>query len=217
MRINGDAAGHVAAAATRAGALVVQISTNEVFDGSMDRPYRETDDPAPINPYGSSKLAGERAVAAASTRHIIIRTAWLFSPRERTFPARIRAAAHRARAAGTALRIVVDEYGNPTWTPDLASAVVRISEAGIEAGVPSILHVAGWPPVSRFEWAEAVLADMQPAVRIGRISLDEYTRPSRVPPRAVLDVSLARGLGIEPSDWRSATATLAAAEAGANA
>ena len=79
MRINGDAAGALAAAAADAGATVVQVSTNEVFDGSLDRPYTETDQPNPINPYGASKLAGELLVAGANPRHLIVRTSWLFS------------------------------------------------------------------------------------------------------------------------------------------
>jgi len=216
MRLNGEAAGRVAAVAASTGALVVQVSTNEVFDGSEDRPYRETDEPGPINPYGSSKLAGERAVAAANARHVIVRTAWLFSLGQRTFPARIRAAARRAEAAGQALRVVADEFGNPTWTPDLAAVIVRISGIALATGVPSILHAAGWPPASRFEWAEAALADMRD-LRIEPIRLSDYSRPSRVPPRAVLDVARARGLGIEPSDWRGATAALVGDEARTNA
>ena len=207
MRLNGQAAGMVAEVARRAGALIVQVSTNEVFDGALDRPFREDDRPAPINPYGASKLAGEEAVAAANPRNLIVRTAWLFSPRSRTFPARIRAAAERAQAAGEPLRVVSDEFGNPTWAADLARAIVQVSRQALRGDAPQLVHIAGWPPASRLEWALASLADMR-EVRVDPITLAEYPRPGRVPPRAVLDVELARGLGVAPSDWRRATATL---------
>jgi len=208
MRLNGQAAGTVAAIARRAGALIVQVSTNEVFDGALDRPYREDDRPTPINPYGASKLAGEEAVAAANPRRLIVRTAWLFSPGSRTFPARIRAAAERAKAAGEPLRVVSDEIGNPTWTADLARAIAYVSGRGLRGDAPQLLHIAGWPAASRLEWALASLADMQREVRVDPITLAEYPRPGRVPPRAVLDIELARRLGVTPSDWQAATATL---------
>jgi dTDP-4-dehydrorhamnose reductase len=209
MRINGEGAGHVAAAAERAGAVIVQVSTNEVFDGSSERPYREDDRPSPMNPYGASKLAGERVVAAANPRHLIVRTAWLFSDGPRTFPSRIRGAAERARATGEPLRIVSNEFGNPTWAPDLATAIVQLSGRAIRGAAPDVVHVAGWPPASRLEWARAAIGDVLTAVQVEPIDLSEYSRPSRVPPRAVLDVQLARRLGVQPSDWRAATASLA--------
>lgn len=209
MRLNAIAAGDVATVARRAGALSVQVSTNEVFDGSERHPYREIDRPAPINPYGVSKLAGEEAVAVANPRRIIVRTSWLFSAGPRTFPARIRAAAERALAAHAPLRVVADELGNPTWAADLARAIVHVSGPGLGGDVPPILHVAGWPPASRMEWAVMALADLEGELSIEPITLDEYPRPGRVPPRAVLDVGLARTLGVAPSDWRTATASLA--------
>ena len=215
MRLNGEAAGSVAAMARRAGALIVQVSSNEVFDGALDRPYREDDRPAPINPYGASKLAGEEAVAEANPRRLIVRTAWLFSPGSRTFPARIRAAAERARASGEALRVVSDELGNPTWAADLARAIVHVARRRLLDDAPDVLHIAGWPPASRLEWALASLGEIQRQVRVEPIALTEYPRPGRVPPRAVLDIGLARRLGVDPSDWRSATATLVAAGSGA--
>ena len=215
MRLNGEAAGNVAAIARRAGALIVQVSTNEVFDGALERPYREDDRPAPINPYGASKLAGEEAVADANPRRLIVRTAWLFSPGSRTFPARIRAAAERARTSGEPLRVVSDELGNPTWAADLAQAIVLVSGMALRGDAPELLHVAGWPPASRLEWALASLGDIQREVRVDPIALTQYPRPGRVPPRAVLDIELARRLGVDPSDWRSATAILVAAGSGA--
>lgn len=209
MRTNGVGAGLVAAAATTAGALVVQISTNEVFDGTSDHPYREADAANPINPYGASKLAGEQAVAAANPRHLIVRAAWLFGRTNGAFPGKIRKAAERARSAGEPLRVVADEHGNPTWVPDLAAAVVRATSLAQRGNAPTILHIAGWPPASRLEWARAVLLDLGD-LRMESVSRAAFERASRVPERAVLDIEVARSLGIQPSDWRAATARLLA-------
>jgi dTDP-4-dehydrorhamnose reductase len=207
IQLNGVAPGSLARDTRDLDALFVQISTNEVFDGRLTRPYREDDEPNPVNPYGASKLAGERAVAAASDRHLIARTSWLFSTGDRTFPSKIRAAAERSRAAGRPVRVVADELGNPTWVPDLAAAIVRAVGIRLSADGPSHLHLAGWPPASRLEWARVALADMV-GLEIEPIAQADYPRASLVPPRAILDVELARTYGIEPSDWRAATTAL---------
>ena len=201
MRINGEAAGAVAAAAAMVGALSVQISTNEVFDGTAERPYAEDDEPHPINPYGASKLAGEHAVSAANPQHLVVRTAWLYGPGDRNFPGKIRSAAERMLAEGRPLRVVADEWGNPTDVRWLAPAVSRLVELAM-AGTAEfgIHHLAGEPAPSRLDWARAVLRDSP--VTIEPMRLDEYLRDSRVPSRAVLDVSRATALGIEPFDWR---------------
>ena len=205
LRINGDAAGAVARAASAHGAVAIQVSTNEVFDGAADRPYREDDVTNPINPYGASKLAGERAVAAAAPRHLIVRTAWLYGTGDGNFPAKIRAAADRMVAQGTPLRVVDDEWGNPTDVRWLAPAIRELLERSVAGTAPfGIHHLAGSPATSRLEWARAILRDHE--VAFEPIRLDEYPRDSRVPPRAVLDVSRAAGLGIEPFDWHDGVA-----------
>jgi dTDP-4-dehydrorhamnose reductase len=201
MRVNGEAAGAVAAAAAAAGALIVQISSNEVFDGTLERPYTEDDHPNPINAYGASKLAGERGVTDANPRHLVIRTAWLYSLGERNFPGKIRMVAQRMVADRRPLRVVADEWGNPTDVRWLATAIIRLVELAMAGTAEhSTYHCAGEPATSRLEWARAILRDIQ--VTIEPIRLDDYVRDSRVPPRAVLDSARSRALGIEPFDWR---------------
>lgn len=201
MRINGEAAGAVAAAAASAGALIVQISTNEVFDGTLERAYTEDDQPNPINPYGASKLAGELAVAQANPRHLLVRTAWLFGAGERSFPVKIRALAERMLADGRPLRVVADEWGNPTNVRWLAPAIVRLVEMAMSgAAAWGVHHLAGIPPTTRLEWAREILGHSP--VAIEPMLLKEYRRDSRVPPRAILDVGRLRSLGIEPLEWR---------------
>ena len=199
MRINGEAAGAVALATAAAGALIVQISTNEVFDGTLERAYTEDDEPNPINPYGASKFSGERAVAEANPRHLIVRTAWLFGPRGTNFVTKILAAAERARAAGEPLRVVDDEWGNPTWTPSLADAIVALV-SGPRSRDASVWHLAGEPPTSRRGWADRVLKDVE--VQILPMTLAEYARPSQPPRRAILDTRRARAIGLT-LEWTS--------------
>ncbi len=210
MQINAIAAGRIAEAAAAGGALSVQISTNEVFDGAATHAYREDDEPNPINPYGASKLAGERAVIAANPRHLIVRTAWIFGPGGRNFPSKIIEAAARQRAAGEPLRVVADEIGNPTWAPDLATAIRSAVMAQLGGRlIPGALHICGSPPVSRFGWAEHILASM-PELTLEPISADAFPRGSRTPLRAVLATDKALSLGIGPLDWRAPTSRYAA-------
>lgn len=201
MLINGDAAGAVARAAAAAHALIVQISTNEAFDGTLNRAYTEDDEPNPINPYGISKLAGERSVANANPRHLTVRTAWLYGSGQRNFPGKIRVIAEQMLAESRPLRVVVDEWGNPTDVRWLAPAIVRLVELAMAgAAAFGTYHLAGEPATSRLDWARAILRDS--AVTIEPIRLDEYVRDSRVPSRAILDTRHSRSLGIEPFDWR---------------
>ena len=200
MVVNGEAPGLIARAAAEVGARMVQVSTNEVFDGDADRPYAEDDQPHPGNAYGRSKLAGEHAVVAVDSEHLIVRTAWLFGPGGTNFVTKILAAAERAEESGTPLRVVADEWGNPTWTEDLAAAIVRATAAG----VGGLLHIAGEPAVSRHDWAVAAVHAAGRTTEIVPIPAAAYQRPSPPPLRAVLDLSRARGLGLHLGNWPAA-------------
>jgi dTDP-4-dehydrorhamnose reductase len=210
MLVNGVAAGRAAAAATTIGAMAVQISSNEVFDGAGDRPYTEDDEPNPINPYGASKLAGERAVAAANRRHLIVRTAWIFGPGGSNFPTKILEIGRRQRTAGAPLPVVSDEVGNPTWAPDLARAIYTAVGAMRDGRLSSgPIHLCGEPAVSRFDWAARIL-EAVPGVELVPIAAADYPRASRVPLRAVLDTGRARSVGIDTIEWTEATDRFAA-------
>ena len=195
MVLNGMAPRVIAAAALQMGARLVQISTNEVFDGSEIRTYKEDDTAEPINPYGLSKLAGEAAVRQIHPHAIVVRTAWIFNGAG-SFPAKIIAAAKRMARAGRPLPVVADEVGNPTPAATLASRIVALA---MRTDAPPIIHLAGEPPISRWEWA-AKLIDAEGLPRPVPIPAVEYRRDSTPPPHAVLDTSLARSMGLE-IDW----------------
>jgi dTDP-4-dehydrorhamnose reductase len=195
---------NVALACQQAGAAMVYISTNEVFDGQATQPYREWDPPAPINVYARSKLAGERIAQMLLNRLYIVRTAWLYAPGGNNFPSKIMATADRLGA----LRVVDDELGNPTYASDLAQALVRL----IGTGRFGIYHLTNEGACSRFEWAREILRlSGREHVPITPIPSREWERPARPPLRAVLANTAAAALGIRLRPWQEALADYFAA------
>lgn len=197
--INGNGAGLVAREAARTGSLMVQISTNEVFEGDASEPYSEDDTANPVTAYGRSKLIGEQAVADATPRHLIIRTAWLFGRGGEGFPARIRAAATQADASGEPIRVVDDEWGNPTPVESVAPVMAAAVGIAYRGALRSILHVAGEPPTTRLAWARAILG---PDAEVVPIPSSEYERASKPPLRAVLSMAKAHAIGLATISWR---------------
>ncbi len=216
MRRNGTAVGELARATAARGIDLVIISTNEVFDGARTdgRGYRPSDERHPINPYGAAKAAAEElAIAAyaapgARGRLGIARTSWLYGPPGGDFPAKIAAAAQRARDAGTALKVVADEVGVPTYTPDLAEAIVEL--VGADEVAPAgerwaIHHLVNGGRASRADWAREVLRAARIDIPVEDVPLSTWQRASAPPPWAVLEPTpLPSG---EPMrDWREAFA-----------
>ena len=184
---NGTATGVLAGACAARGIDLVMVSTNEVFDGTRTDGvgYGPDDEPAPGNPYGASKLAGERAAAvayagaAASARLGIVRTAWLFGPGEPDFPRKILVAADRAAAAGEPLRAVADEWGTPTYTHDVADAIVELLAEDAHAGIH---HVVNGLVATRALWAEDIVRRFGLPVTVQHVPATTWARAS-VPPR----------------------------------
>ncbi|MBK9125390.1 MAG: dTDP-4-dehydrorhamnose reductase [Chloroflexi bacterium] len=196
-RVNGLGAGNVAAAAYAARALIVHISTNEVFDGSSARPYREYDSPCPINHYGESKWAGEQAVIRVNPRHVIVRTAWLFSHGGRNFIHAILGAAQ----AGKPLRVVCDEIANPTYNNDLADAIIALAQTER----PGIYHLVNEGAATRNAFARRILDRSGYAdTPIAPILRAQWPRPSTPPAHAALDNTAAASLGVRLRPWQTA-------------
>ena len=206
MRRNAQAASTLAAACVSRRVKLVVLSTNEVFDGTRDdgAGYAETDATRPLSAYGASKLAGEDAARAAfggRTGLWIVRTAWLYGPPGRDFPARIIAASDRL-GDDEAIPVVADETGSPTFTPDLARAMLDLVGA-VDGG---LFHLVNAGAATRFAWAQAVLDRCRPGRRLRPIS-SRGLAPAPVPPAwGVLDGARAAGLGIQLRDWREALA-----------
>ena len=189
-RRNADAV-HVLAEATAARDIdLVHISTNEVFDGRRTdgRGYTPDDRTNPINPYGSSKLMGEIAATAAyrgrRARLAVVRTAWLYGPPGNDFPTKILAAAERARVAGEPLKVVGDEFGSPTFTHDVADAIVELLASGDVGGFH---HVVNGGVASRAAWARELFRQAGLDVAISEVPASTWTRASTPPAWGVLD------------------------------
>jgi len=194
----------LATAAREAGALLVHFSTDYVFDGAAERPYREDDCPRPLGAYGVSKLSGEQLVVASGAEHLVVRTSGLLGrggseQKGGSFADRILA---RARG-GQPLRVVADQTFAPTCAPDLAAASVAL----VRAGGRGIFHVANAGSCSWHGLAEAALALAGVDAPVEAIASAELALPARRPAYSVLDTARYHGLGLPPlRPWREALA-----------
>ena len=184
---------HVLAEATAARDIdLVHVSTNEVFDGRRTdgQGYKADDRTNPINPYGSSKLEGEILATAAyrgrKARLGIVRTSWLYGPPGNDFPSKILAAAERARTAGEPLRVVADEFGSPTFTQDVAEAIVELLGSGDVGGFH---HVVNGGIASRATWARELFNQAGLDVEIEEIPASTWARASTPPAWGVLEAT----------------------------
>jgi dTDP-4-dehydrorhamnose reductase len=177
--INGAGAGNVAAAAADAGAFLVHVSTDYVFDGTSGAPYVESSPTSPLNAYGRSKLAGEAAVAAAAPgRHAIVRTSWLFGRAGRNFVATMLGLARERDE----LTVVDDQVGCPTFTGHLAVALVDIAERRLDG----VRHVAGGGACSWHDLAAAAFAATGAEIALERGTTAALGRPAPRPAYSVL-------------------------------
>jgi dTDP-4-dehydrorhamnose reductase len=206
IRVNGDAPGAMARAATELRVPFLHISTDYVFDGSGNRPWREDDPTGPLGVYGASKLEGERQVALAGGAFVILRTAWVFSAHGRNFVKTML----RLGADRDALRVVADQRGGPTPAADIAAALLSIARAFSSGrGVPGIFHYAGAPVVTWAEFAAAIMEGARLRARIEPISTTEYPTPARRPANSALDCTrIAKSYGIAQPDWREGLAAV---------
>ena len=212
--VNRDGARHLAEAAETAGAAMLHISTDYVFDGAGGAPYDEAAPTAPQNIYGASKLAGEQAVLAACRRAVVMRTSWVFGAHGQNF---VKTMLRLGRERDS-LGIVADQYGAPTAAADIAAALITIvrrhtpEQLAERAG---IYHYCGSPYASWFEFAEIIFAEAAaqgvlakiPAVK--PIATADYPTPAKRPADSLLDCGKIRTVfGIGPCDWHSALSDL---------
>jgi len=196
--VNARGASNIAKACASAGARMVQVSTDYVFDGRSARPYREDDRCNPQSIYGKSKRAGEEEVRDNLRDYLIVRTSWLFGSHGKNFVDTILRAASRKNS----LDVVGDQRGSPTYSRDLAVAISRL----LDTGYSGVVHAANSGSCSWYEYALAVL-DMAGVsnVTVTRITSDRLSRPAPRPAFSALDCGLYERLtssGMRP--WREA-------------
>jgi dTDP-4-dehydrorhamnose reductase len=202
MAVNGTAAGHVADACRAAGACLLHVSTDYVLPGDASEPYPEDAAPGPVNAYGRSKLAGERAVLSAlPERGYVVRTAWLYGEHGRSFVGTM------LRLAGErdTIDVVDDARGQPTWTWALAARLLGLGEAAVAGrAAPGVYHGTASGDASWYELARAVfaLAGHDPG-RVRPITSDRFPRPARRPAYSVLGHGRWAAAGLGPmAHWR---------------
>ena len=197
MAVNGDAVAHVAAACAAAGARLLHVSTDYVLPGDATAPYPEDAPTGPLNAYGRSKLAGERAVLAALPESgYVVRTAWLYGEHGRSFVATML----RLAAGDGAVDVVDDARGQPTWTRPLAAGLVELGEAALAGrAAPGVYHATAAGAATWYELARAVfaMAGSDPA-RVRPTSSDRFPRPARRPAYSVLGHGRWAAAGLAP-------------------
>ncbi len=206
LRVNAEGAGHVAEAAARLGVPLLHLSTDYVFDGALDRPYREDDPTGPSGAYGRSKLAGEKLVSARCQHSVILRTAWVYSP----FGANFVRTMLRLNETRDEVGVVSDQRGNPTSALDIADSLIAIAARVKDDRSPAlrgIFHMTGSGEGTWADFAETVFREAEArgrrSTRVKRISTADYPTPARRPANSRLDnEKLARVYGFRLPDWR---------------
>lgn len=204
--LNATAAGWLAREAARVDAPILHVSTDYVFDGAKPAPYLEDDAVRPLGVYGASKLAGERAVAAANPRHVVARTAWVYSPFGKNF---VRTMLHLA-SDREELAVVADQIGNPTYAPHIADAMLVIASQCTKPDVGTrwgVFHLVAPDEATWADLAEATFAESGArggaCARVRRITAAEYPTLARRPQNSRLDASkLQRIYGVRLPPWR---------------
>jgi dTDP-4-dehydrorhamnose reductase len=209
--VNAAGAEAIAKAAAKAGSPVIHVSTDYVFDGEKNAPYVETDKTAPMGVYGQSKLAGEQLVAAATPKHVILRTAWVFSP----FGSNFAKTMLRLNEEKPEINVVDDQRGSPTFAPDLAGLirklVDRLSSPSPDPKYFGTFHAVNSGETTWFGFAEAII---EGAARRGArraavhpIATKDYPTRARRPASSVLSTDkLADVYGIRLRPWSDALA-----------
>lgn len=206
MRVNCEGAAHVAEAAAELNAPLLHLSTDYVFDGKLARPYREDDPTGPTSAYGRSKLAGEEKIRALHPNHVILRTAWVYSP----FGANFVKTMLRLGETREEVGVVADQLGNPTSALDIADALLAIARRVTTDASPSLRGVFNLAGQGEASWADLAEATFETAeklgrrpVRVRRITTADYPTPALRPANSRLDTTkLGEFYGLALPPWR---------------
>jgi dTDP-4-dehydrorhamnose reductase len=197
LAVNATGAGNVAAAARAAGSRSVLVSTDYVFDGSKSGPYREDDEPCPVNYYGYTKLAGERLAADSDPDRLIVRTQWLYGAGGKNFVETMLALAETKKT----ISVVDDQWGSPTWTVDLAQAIAQL----VEHRCRGIYHVSNTGHTTWFDFARTIFEIEDKKIEVVPITAAQYSAPAKRPANSVFDMTkLLKDTGHAPRQWAEA-------------
>jgi dTDP-4-dehydrorhamnose reductase len=204
FRINAKAPGRIARWARQNDCALLHYSTDYVFDGTSGSPYKENDQPSPLNIYGESKLAGELAIQASGCKHLMIRTSWVYSAHGSNFMlSMLRLARQQLQ-----LSVVDDQVGCPTWARNLARSSCHLIRSGLEqdsVGPGNIYHYCDADTTTWFDFAQLVFGT---AVKLGllervpdlkRVSTADFPQKATRPRYSVLDTRVVREAGFEPA------------------
>lgn len=199
---------HLAQAATRCGARLLQVSTDYVFDGMSARPYRPLDACHPLGVYGASKRAGEEAVLAVAAQGLILRTSWLYAAQGNNFVRTML----RLMAEREELGVVADQVGSPTWAGTLAQALWAAAHR------PQLHGLYHWADLGVASWYDFAVAIQEEALALGMLDraipirplrTEDYPTPARRPAYSVLDSADARrDFALAGTHWRAALRTM---------
>jgi dTDP-4-dehydrorhamnose reductase len=190
--LNATAPGLLARQAKRAGARLVHISTDYVFDGRATTPYTEADEPRPNSVYGQTKRAGEQQVALHCEHHLIVRIAWLYGANGSNFVKTILRAAQAAKASGTPLRVVNDQIGSPTCTLDVCRQILAL----LKSPHHGIFHCTAEGQCSWYDFTRLILQQAGLDTELLACTTAEFPRPAPRPAFSVLENSRLKQLGL---------------------
>jgi dTDP-4-dehydrorhamnose reductase len=201
VAVNAEGPAVLAAEAAKLGALLIHFSTDYVFDGEKRSPYAESDATAPLNAYGRSKLAGEKAVQASGCRHLIFRTSWVYAAAGNNFLITML----RLARSGKPLQVVDDQYGAPTSNLMIAAAVTEIlRNSNRDQAVEGIFHMSARGKTTWHRFAQAIFREKRVDANLTAIPSSAYTTAARRPRYSVLDNSaLERRFGLCLPSWET--------------
>ena len=203
--INAASPGAMAGACVHLDIPFLHISTDYVFDGSGTKAWHETDPVSPQNAYGRTKLAGEQAIRAAGGRHIILRTAWVFSAHGANFVKTML----RLAETRDALSVVDDQIGGPTPAADIAATLLKLADHMRDGADGGTYHYAGTPHASWADFAREIFKQAGRDVTVTGIPSADYPTPATRPLNSRLDCAkLASDFGIMPADWKAGLAAV---------
>lgn len=195
--VNGEAVGVIAALCAEANARLIHISTDYVFDGEGQQPYKETDYTSPVNTYGASKLLGEEHAFQLDPEAIVIRTSWVYSSFGKNFVKTML----KLMKERTEINVVNDQLGSPTYAADLACAILKIAKADNAEG--GIYHFSNEGDISWFDFAVAIAAFSGPSCQVQPIPTAQFPTPAKRPAYSVMDKSrIKERFGLELKPWK---------------